>query len=94
MEKASKINQTNTKTNTEAIDKLRNYVETLGRDLRRASNLLHSDSIWILADDNHHTEVNAMLTEISDRATELVDWVNIHAGTLTKQNKQVSSKSE
>ena len=94
MEKASKIDQTNTQTKNEAIDKLRKYVAILERDLRRTSNLLHSDSIWTLADISHHVEVNSMLSGISDRATELVDWVNIHAGTLIKQNKPTSSKSE
>ena len=94
MEKPLLNNQTNTQADGQHVIKLRNNIALLERDLRRKGNLLHSDAIWELANEKNYPEVRDMLKKVTDHAGELLDWVNIHEGTLTKKNKDASSKTE
>lgn len=94
MEKALINNQNNAQADGQYVVKLRNHVSLLERDLRRAGNLLHSDAIWELANEKNYPEVSDMLKTVTDQAGELLDWVKVHEGTLTKKNKEASSKAE
>ena len=96
MDKAIKSGETNTqtetKTNTDPMEKLQKYVDMLGRDNRRVGKLLHSEAIWDLANEKNHAKTMSLLKIALKQTEELVNWVAVHEKALTKKESQGQSE--
>ena len=93
MEKPAKAVQTDINTNTSPMNKLQKYVDMLERDIRRTGKLLHSEAIWELASSENCSKTTGLLKDASKHMTELVDWVDIHKSTLTKDKTESQTET-